>query len=283
MLAVSATDGPPVSRLRVVSWNMHVGGGRVVELVEALRREARVDGRETGLVLLLQEAYRSGGDIGSPIDGGGIPDSIRPGPARLDVVALSRQLGMSLAYVPSMRNGASADADREDRGSAVLSSEPLSAIAAIELPFARQRRVAIAATLHPRGAAPLRVVVAHLDTLIVRPGQRRQAAALAAYLDHARAGGAPPLLVGVDTNARTGERDPTVARLSSALARVDCGGRPSPIHPFHFDFIFSDIDRARLRACRTLANRYGSDHRPLLLDLDLEATDGDRRSDLIFQ
>ncbi|MEN3339278.1 MAG: hypothetical protein V7647_2954, partial [Acidobacteriota bacterium] len=54
-------------------------------------------------------------------------------------------LGLSLYYVPSMRNGGAAP--HEDRGNAILSSLPLTDLAAYELPFERQRRVALGATI----------------------------------------------------------------------------------------------------------------------------------------
>ena len=48
-----------ISRLLVVSWNSHVGGGDLEELI------SEVGGveNETGLVLLLQEAFRAGADV----------------------------------------------------------------------------------------------------------------------------------------------------------------------------------------------------------------------------
>ena len=48
-----------------------------------------------------------------------------------------------------MRNGRPPQTD-EDRGNAILSTEPLADLTAIELPFEQQRRVAVAATLRSR-------------------------------------------------------------------------------------------------------------------------------------
>ena len=64
-----------------------------------------------------------------------------------------------------MRNGSATTLEeREDRGNAVLSTEPLSDVLAIELPFGKQRRVAVAAIVNPRSTlAPMRVVAAHFD------------------------------------------------------------------------------------------------------------------------
>ena len=85
-----------------------------------------------------------------------------------------------------MRNGTTAVA--EDRGTAILSTMPLADLQAIELPFERQRRVALAATVG--GATPsgdvwhLRLAAVHMDTslALTRGGpvvaRRRQAEAL---------------------------------------------------------------------------------------------------------
>src|SRR5688572_29839776 len=150
-----------VSRLLVVSWNVHVGGCDVEELLSELGGFR--DG--TGLVILLQEAFRAGADVPESYPRGlQVPSAILPHRPTSDIVGLAERFGFSVAYVPSMRNGPATELEaREDRGNAVLSTEPLSDIRAIELPFGRQRRVSVAATVTPRGAAPLRVVVAHLD------------------------------------------------------------------------------------------------------------------------
>ena len=66
-------------------------------------------------------------------------------PHPIDIVAISRELGLSLIYVPSMRNGGSPDDPAEDRGNAILSTLPLSEPVAVELPGERQRRVVIIA------------------------------------------------------------------------------------------------------------------------------------------
>src|SRR3954468_11190427 len=89
-----------------------------------------------------------------------------------------------------MRNGGAES--REDRGNAILSSLPLSDLAAYELPFERQRRVALAATISGSTTAGtpwrLRIVDAHLDNtfsprrlwLASEYGRTRQARSLLA-------------------------------------------------------------------------------------------------------
>ena len=69
----------------------------------------------------------------------------------MDVDDIAERFGLSVAYVPSMRNGPARDlVAREDRGNAILSTEPLVDVRAIELPFGKQRRVAITALIQPR-------------------------------------------------------------------------------------------------------------------------------------
>ena len=57
----------------------------------------------------------------------------------VDVVAFAREAGLSLFYLPSMRNGLGAEDGKEDRGNAILSTLPLTELRALELPFVRQR------------------------------------------------------------------------------------------------------------------------------------------------
>jgi hypothetical protein len=133
-----AAVGPPVvirsnstsgtgNRLVIVSWNVHVGGGNIQAMVDDLRTRRLSRGQPPeSLVLLLQEVYRSG--LGVPTrfpPGARVARAVRPGgPARIDIVTTARALGLSLFYVPSMRNGPPAATD-EDRGSAILSTLPL--------------------------------------------------------------------------------------------------------------------------------------------------------------
>ena len=152
----------PADDLTVVSWNTAVGAGDVRRFVAGLRRPGPV-------VLLLQEVYRGGEEVPGVLPPGAAYASRlggRPGDSRYEQIEpIARALGLSLFYVPSMRNGG--PESREDRGNAILSSLPLSDLAAYELPFERQRRVALAATIGgttTTGARwRLRIVDAHLD------------------------------------------------------------------------------------------------------------------------
>ena len=193
----------------------------------------------------------------------------------LDIVGLAERLGMSVAYVPSMRNGsATALESREDRGNAILSTEPLSDVRAIELPFGKQRRVAVAATITPRGSTmgAMRVITTHFDT----NGDRvDQAEALAQRMESL---GDLPLLLGGDLNSRRGFGDRAVTAITRRIALESCGTQRTVRWPWRLDvplffligrvdFMFSTLEAGVARTCQTLSHSYESDHRPILLDI----------------
>jgi endonuclease/exonuclease/phosphatase family metal-dependent hydrolase len=261
---VEAAGG--VRQLIVLSWNVHVGGGEVPGLVATLRQTIAASGRsDTGIVLLLQEMFRTGNVVpdwtAALFD---LPGRIAPTRQTPEIGQLARELGMSVAYVPSMRNGAGPiAAHREDRGSAILSTEPLSDIRAIELPMLKQRRVVVMATVLPRGGhvAPVRVMATHLDTLGPRGAQAK---ALAGYI--AQLPSEPRLVMGADLNALWGVNDQTVRTLSTVMTMERCGDRRTHLLG-RFDYIFTTLPAATSRRCETLDRKYSSDHRPLLLTL----------------
>jgi endonuclease/exonuclease/phosphatase family metal-dependent hydrolase len=177
--------------------------------------------------------------------------------------------------VPSMRNGpATSVSQREDRGNAVLSTEPLTDVTAIELPFGRQRRVAVAATVTPRGshAKPIRVIVFHFDR-----GDHgvTQAEALAAKVKARADANTIPLVVAGDLNSRKGQRDPAVASVSAQIHPEDACGtgrtfrlplRTDVLVTKRLDFIFSTLGMFGLtRTCQTLDDAMGSDHVPVIM------------------
>lgn len=205
---VAAT--PALNELAVVSWNTNVGGGDVPGLVADLRDGRLTDGDSVRhFVLLLQEAYRASEEVprGEALRPRRIATQPRHG-ERLDIVAVARELGLYLLYVPSMANGWSVSGAAEDRGNAILSTLPLSGHTAIELPFEGQRRVAASATVNVTDTngrdRALRVVSVHLDNRsgmrrVMRSfgsGRARQAEALAAALVHDSTAQLPTVLAG---------------------------------------------------------------------------------------
>lgn len=166
-------DAPGSDTLTVVIWNLHGGSGDLLSFIESELDLSCSDAPPVigdsfeHFVLVLQEVYRRSNEVpllgaGSTVPGP-LKEKARPG-ERLDVVEVSRRCGLSLFYVPSMRNGDTEHDDgREDRGNAILSTLPLSDPIAIELPFEAQRRVAAGATVHSPAGDSLRLVSVHLD------------------------------------------------------------------------------------------------------------------------
>lgn len=295
--------GPPLVRLlpattaapdplTLVSWNTHGGIADLDGLLGALQAAA---GRPTRpLVLLLQEVVRRGSAV-PPVRVTGrndrstgkppIPSSLH-GPGRgEDVGALAARLGLSLAYVPSMRNGGgSAEGASEDRGNAILSTLPLTEVTAIELPFGHQRRVAVAATVRwpdagGHAGAALRVVSFHLDT---RRSRATQADFLAAWLRREHDRGLP-LVAGGDVNALWGQRDAAYVALAEALPVADCGRGRTNRWPWgahlllgwwrgRLDYLFATPVAAAspvaaalgVPDCVTWPDYFGSDHLPVV-------------------
>jgi endonuclease/exonuclease/phosphatase family metal-dependent hydrolase len=270
-------DGSPlVEELAVVSWNVHVGSADIAELVRRLRAGALTGGTPVEhFVLLLQEAYRADPVVPRPIAATVRPPrAIRSHPTgrqRVDIVDVAQSLGLSLYYVPSMRNGGFTETD-EDRGNAILSTEPLADFTAIELPLERQRRVAIAASISGRdrdgGGWTLAIASAHLESTvsarrlwILATGARvRQARAL---LDALRPGA--PVVLGGDFNTWFGFSDPAYETIATAIDDAARADRRPTFPPFlRLDHLFSRLPDGWTVSAARLDDRLGSDHYPIL-------------------
>ena len=264
-------------RIIVVNWNVHLGNGNVVELIDELTADERKAGRgEPHFVFLLQEAFRRGIDVPSEIRSDvGVPGRI-PSSAD-DIEALARKLDWWMFYVPSMRNGKQSGAAAEDRGNAILSSLPLEGLEAIELPFSVQRRVAITATVHDRDRAHrFRVTSVHLDTRAPLNGgfifgasaaRNRQAKWVAEVIAGPSSEGLS-LIVGGDLNSFWGAFESSVDTLVKVAPQVDCGGKATHKFGFTLDHIFARFSSLLAPvSCRRPDNRFGSDHYPLILSL----------------
>jgi len=264
----SARQAEPVASgdhrdLVVVTWNIHEGAGDIAGLIDAYR--------PADFVILVQEAMRDGESVPASF-----PASVRapkrePGGAARgsDIVAVAKELGLWLAYVPSMRNGAEV---REDRGNAILSTLPLTAPRAIELPWVSQRRVAIMATIEAVAGdrlLPIRVVSAHFDN---RPGRREQSESLAKWLKP-YASEDVPLIVGGDLNTWFGASEETVRQIDAVvpLAR-ECGDRPTGRFRRRLDHLFAAPMASVTRRCEIPA-KLGSDHHPVVMRLRFTTED----------
>jgi endonuclease/exonuclease/phosphatase family metal-dependent hydrolase len=254
----------------LVSWNVHVGGGRVREFVEHLRAGRFTGGRSVRhFVLLLQEAYRAGALVPPLPAGAVVPRRIGSGGPADDISTLAADLDLALFYVPSMRNGvAERPHEESDRGNAILSTLPLSDLTAIELPFVRQRRVAVAATILlwlADGPRPARVVSAHLATRLDTVPRTRQARHLIEALGSARPD--LPMLVGADLNTFFGPDEEAFRRLRHAFPQTPrVPRRPTLAWGWIFpvDYLLFRLPAGWEPRYRVLTDAFGSDHYPLV-------------------
>jgi endonuclease/exonuclease/phosphatase family metal-dependent hydrolase len=280
----SKLPGEAVNRIAVISWNLHVGRGDLARLLVDLH-SGRLTGGEPvrDFVLLLQEAVRvhpkavsrSRGGEGGPNSRVGRPD--RDG--FHDIADWGRDLGLAVFYAPSMRNDPSPSGEGEtDRGNAILSTLPLADLKVINLPFERQRRAALVATVQApdrTGAATtLRVVTVHLDVWpalvpsLVDPTRRfRQAAGLL----EAAGGDSLPLLIGGDFNTAS-VRDPLITNLRKQFPEAVLPSSCRTKYRWCPDYIFQRLQPGWGAApYRILDETYGSDHRPLVMVVNREA------------
>ncbi|HUU34728.1 MAG TPA: endonuclease/exonuclease/phosphatase family protein [Vicinamibacterales bacterium] len=264
----------PLDELVIVTWNVHVGAADVDGFVRRLRAGEFTNGRPANrFVLLLQEVMRKGDEVprsGAP--GVRIPKRVGQSTSvqRHDIVAVAARLGLALHYVPSMRNGTLPSAN-EDRGNAILSTESLTDLTAIELPFGRQRRVAVAASIALPGSdcAPqmLRLASVHLEVaarpshlwLFGRIRQRQVRDILGALPADA------PLVVAGDFNTWFGFADSAYKVMARAVPDVGARDRrPTFGRWLRLDHVFSRPPAGWSATARRLDTRFGSDHYPIL-------------------
>jgi endonuclease/exonuclease/phosphatase family metal-dependent hydrolase len=279
--------GPPVfasghsaglraGALTLVSWNTALGAGDVVRLIEDLNRERP----DAPIVLLLQEVYRDGPEVPTLLSGEAAFASrlggLRADGKRDEVEAIASALRMSVYYVPSMRNG-SPLLSNEDRGNAILSTLPLSELTAFELPFERQRRVAVGATVtgaddrgHPW---TLRVVSTHLDNMAglrrlwvaSELGRVRQTRGLLQQLQDQA-----PLVLGGDFNTWFGFADEAFREAARAFPRTRVTDRRATFHGLlRLDHLFFRLPEGWSADFKRAEKNYGSDHYPLIATIDL--------------
>jgi len=266
----------------VLSWNVWVGRGRLLELT------ARLAAGEWGVpagvpvVLLIQEAFRRDDSVPERSNGFAARELVTRIRPRQDIVEVTRRLGWNLRYIPSMRNGA----ERSDRGNAILTPLPLGPATAIELPFVLQRRVAVGAAVTLAGQ-PIRLVSAHLEPRgpagykwLGAAGRALQTAHLLADMED------PTVVLGADLNLGRG-------RAERAWRLLVEGGFESGVpqepptwrHTYHalprlvLDYILFRNQARTIRSARVQRvdedptdrgpNVLGSDHHPLLARIDL--------------
>jgi endonuclease/exonuclease/phosphatase family metal-dependent hydrolase len=264
-----SSDVPPAAdEITIVSWNTALGAGDVVGFVRQL--PAAREGRP--LVLLLQEVYRRGDSVPRSLGRDGAFARRLGGALGLvatDIDSVAAELGMTAYYVPSMRNGG-LDSN-EDRGNAILANIPISGLEAIELPFERQRRVAVAAAIEGRTSVGLpwkmRLVSAHLDNTVPRRawigseyGRARQARGLVSWLD-----GDVPTVLGGDFNTWFGFSDQVFMETALAFPQTPTQDRRATFFGvLRLDHLFYRLPAGWHARATRAEQRYGSDHSPLI-------------------
>lgn len=266
----AARPAPSAESIAIVTWNVHGRHGRLLDFVAQLR-SGRVTGRPVpDFVLLLQEVVRAQRAPVPLARGMKRAGAIRGGDAALpDIVEVAEALGLSLMYVPSMRNGP----DGEDRGNAILSTMALDQTYAFELPFRRQRRVGVAATLTvidegmPR---PLRVVNVHLDTSEGRGrlwvlGNPRPAQAHASVEYLAAIGPPAPLaVIGGDFNTFLPFED-AANDMRREWSRYQGNEDDAPTRgQVRLDYLFFRLEAELCGGTTRARSRFGSDHYPVI-------------------
>jgi endonuclease/exonuclease/phosphatase family metal-dependent hydrolase len=275
-----AAPAPGIDELVFVSWNAHLAEGRLDDLIAKLRAGDLTGGKPvTHFVLLVQELYRRGDDVPVFDARDRSAHAIRPrDPKVADIDDHAAALGLSMFYAPSMRNGPEF---REDRGNAIISTEPLLDPLALELPLARQRRVTLGAAINvqtPDGVKRLELVDAHLEPLsspktlwVFKNPRQAQVRAILELLDHPRYTDRSQTLgviVGGDFNTvRSGADEPAIQLLrqwSTNLASEDL--RDTHIMG-RLDYLFFSVPNRWSASSRRLNERFGSDHYPVLGEL----------------
>lgn len=248
----------------LISWNTNIGAGDIVRFVESLPHPS------APMVLLLQEVFRGGPEVPARLEAGASHAGRHGGAPYREIDATAEALGFSLYYVPSMRNGG--PASDEDRGNAILSNLPLGDLTAIELPFERQRRVAVAATVAGRTTAgvpwTLRVVSAHLDNrmgarrawIAGEHGRARQARGLAGVL-----GSETPTILAGDFNTWSGFSEQAYTETAVAFPDTRVTDKRATFHGLlRLDHVFYRLAAGWRAEFRRGNDRFGSDHYPLL-------------------
>ena len=271
LIQAAPRPAPDAESIAVITWNVHGTHGRLLDFIAQLKSGHLTGDPIEHFVLLVQEAVRIHHEPPPELEDG-MKRAGRIGrtdPTLPDIIEAARAAGLSLLYVPSMRNGA----EREDRGNAILSTLPLDEAYAFELPFRRQRRVGVAATVTVSDAGvtrPLRVVNVHFDTsqgsdrLWVlgnpRPAQARATLEYAGAIETP----APLAIIGGDFNtflpfedaAEHTRRDWTINQGKEDAARTRGLVR--------LDYLFFRLEAQLCGGTRRANGTFGSDHYPVI-------------------
>lgn len=267
---------PNLRDLVIVAWNAHLHEGRLTDLIDALRRGEITGSPVHHFVLLVQELYRRGPEVPRFAAGARSARAVHGDEDAVpDANEYASTLGLSMLYVPSMRNGAELF---EDRGNAVVSTESLSGAISLELPFERQRRIAVGASVQVMRdgiISTLRVMNVHFEPLstprslwFFRNPRKRQAAAVLDMLSASRfeddvawagtvlGGDFNTVKLGIDEGAYRAARNWGYSTREEDRRATHRLGR--------IDYLFYRLREGWSGTTLRVEEKFGSDHHPVL-------------------
>ena len=224
-----------------MTWNLNAGRGDLPRLIADLESGRLAGAPAAEYVLLLQEAT---GEV-------------------VNVLEARSARKMETFFVPIWNDG------RVTRGNALVSTGPLEDTRTIELPRERQPRIAVVAHITAAGQR-LSVVSVHLENrvswlrggLISDTARGRQADALVRALPEGEPG-----ILGGDLNTWLGVNEPAWRAFSQRFPDTPPHD-PVPSPTFRdrlvLDHLFFDLPDGWRAERRVVADRYGSDHHPVL-------------------
>jgi endonuclease/exonuclease/phosphatase family metal-dependent hydrolase len=237
-LDVVSEPGRPAD-LAVITWNMNAGRGDLSRLATDLASGRLTGGAPVAYVLLLQEAVSG---------------------VNVDAEALAEAHHLHAFVVPVY------EVQGRVRGNAIVSSRPLGERRGIPLPRERQPRMAAFGTMSV-GDESLFLVSTHFENRLswLRGGvfsdraRGRQAEALLRVLPDG------PGILGGDLNTLLGPAEPAWGLFSMRFPDTPKDQvRPTFRERLTLDHLFFDLPDGWTARTRVIADRYGSDHHPVL-------------------
>ena len=231
--SIVAPQGPAL--LAVVTWNTHGEAGDLPRLLTDLGAGRLPGAPVRDYVVLLQETSED------------------------QVAALAADRAVSFYF------GAVRRSPLRTSGNAIVSTLPLAGTRTIDLPRERQPRAAVAATIEV-GGAQLFVISTHLENrlgwlrgLFGDRARGRQAQALLREIPPQQDG-----ILGGDMNTMLGPDEPAWRAFLDRFPQTPPRPEPTFRDRLVLDHLFFDLPD-RWTATRTvIADRYGSDHHPVL-------------------
>lgn len=271
------TVPPSLDDLVVMTWNAHLAEGDLADLIARLRDGSLTGGRPVRrFVLLLQELFRRGAEVPAFDGDSRSAFAIKArDPETPDARGRADLLGLSMLYVPSMRNGADY---LEDRGNAIVSTEPLFDPFALELPLERQRRVVVGAAIVVTASGvplPLNLVNVHFEPLsspatlwVFRNPRQRQVAAVLELLRSPRFEPSPRsagTVLGGDFNTIQGGVEEFAYMHARAWAHSLLDEDDRSTHRMgRIDYLFFRLGAGWTGSTVRVDEKFGSDHHPVL-------------------